>query len=355
MELEMWNLEKDGTVMDARGNVVVFSAERFMKDVIAGNACFLCGVAPTARPFKNLLVLPEWLLKRYDLAAKTVQTARGATLRYDENTVPCCQSCNILVNDEIERPVCDAVSRGGDALNDYVAKNGLAKIYIWLALVFVKTHLKDNLARYSLAPAGSAPPALEWGKLHLVHSMVRGHLANIEIDVEATGSFMILPVNTQSVTSGFDYADLYGAQTAMVRFDGFAVFTVFDDTGAAMNCFWPRIEKITAPLSHIQLREVLAELAYMNALLKARPVYKTTAELETEKLYLAATRPELALKDPDLPLRGRLLRAVLGGGVDHIQMEGHTPAEVAAAVDAGKVTFLFDTGGKFIENAWKPA
>ena len=352
----MWKLDNDGSVLDNRRNVVVFGAERFMKDVIAGEACFLCGVQPNVRPFKDLLILPEWLLRRYDLAAKTVQTPRGPTLRYDENTVRCCQSCNILVNDEIERPVCDAVSRGGNAINDYIAKNGLAKIYIWLALLFVKTHLKDNLARYSLAPAGSkVPPAFEWSKLHLVHSMVRGHLANVQVDVEATGSFLVLPVNTQSVTSGFDYADLYGGQTAMVRFDGMAVFTVFDDTGAAMNCFWPQLEKVTAPLSHIQLREVLAELAYINTLLKARPTYKTSAELETERLFLTATRPELAFKEPDPALRGRLLRAVLGAGLDQIQMEGHTPADVAAAVDAGNLTFLFDDEGKFIENSWKPA
>ncbi len=84
----MWKSENDGSIVDAHGNVVVFSPERFMKDIIAGDACFLCGVHPKDRSFKDLLVLPEWLLRRYDLAQKTVRTARGTTVRHDQTPCP---------------------------------------------------------------------------------------------------------------------------------------------------------------------------------------------------------------------------------------------------------------------------
>lgn len=352
----MWKVENDGSILDARGNVVVFSAERFMKDVIAGDACFLCGVLPKERPFKNLLVLPEWLQRRYELAAKTVRKSDGSTVRCDQDTVPCCRSCNILVHDEIEKPVSEILKKGGNNINATIRDNGLGMFYIWLALTFVKTHLKDNLRRYRLDPSEEKfPDAHEWSKLHLVHTLVRSALSRSEVNVEATGSFLTLPVDMASVTGGFDYADVFGPQTLMMRFDDCAVFVVFDDTGAALNCIHPKLAKITGPLSDVQLREVLAELAYINMLLKTRPTYKTSAELETEILKFVATRPQLALKDPDLALRGKVLRAVLGGGVNQIRVEGHTPAEISAAVDAGTVTFLFDGEGRFIEKSYRPA
>lgn len=352
----MWKLENDGSILDAKGNVVVFGAERFMKDVIAGNACFLCGVHPKERPFKNLLVLPEWLQRRYELAAKTVRKPNGSTVRCDQNTVPCCRSCNILVNDEIEKPVSQIIAKGGNNINAYIRDNGLGMLYIWLALTFVKTHLKDSLRRYRIDPSeAKLPDAHEWSKLHLVHSLVRSALSRTEVNVEATGSFLTLPVDMASVTGGFDCADVFGPQALMVRFDDCAVFVVFDDTGAALNCFHPKLEKITGPLSNVQLREVLAELAYLNMLLKTRPTFTTNAELETEILKFVATRPPLALKDPDPALRGKVLRAVLGDSVDQIKIEGHAPSEISEAIDAGTVTFLFDGGGRFIENSYCPA
>lgn len=352
----MWKVENDGSILDAKGNVVVFGAERFMKDVIAGNACFLCGVRPQERPFKDLLVLPEWLQSRYELAAKTVRKPNGSTVRCDQDTVPCCRSCNILINDEIEKPVSQVIAKGGGNINTFIQSNGLGMLYIWMALVFVKTHLKENLRRYRIDPSeANFPDAHEWSKLHLVHSFVRAALSRTEVNAEATGSFLTLPVDMASVAGGFDYADVFGPQTLMVRFDDCAVFVVFDDTGAALNCIHPKLAKITGPLSEVQLREVLAELAYLNMLLKTRPTYKTHAELETEILKFVATRPQLALKDPDLALRGKVLRAVLGDGVDQIKVEGHTPADVSAAVDAGTVTFLFDGEGRFIANSYRPA
>ena len=354
----MWNLDNDGSVLDATGKVVVFSPRRFVSDICAGDCCFLCGAGPQDKPFNNALVLPEWLLSRYHLSANSVRAADGSTVRHDRHSVPTCRDCNKLINDEIERPVSEVVRRGGNAINDHIQKDGLGRFYIWMALIFLKTHLKDNLARYRLDPGPGEekrPDAHEWSKLHLVHSIVRGFFLGVEINEDATGSFLTMPANGAGVAGPFDYADLFAPQTMMIRLDNTALMTVFDDTGAALTCLSPKLEKCTGLLSDLQLREVMAELAYLNTRLKTRPEFKTSTDLELEKLRLVATRPQLELRDSDLLLRGKLLRSALGNKLAQVTMAGHTNEEVSAAADAGTLTFLFDGEGRFIADAPLPA
>ncbi len=96
---------------------------------------------------------------------------------------------------------------------------------------------------------------------------------------EALGSFLALPV-IQSVSSEqFDFGDLYLAQTMLLRLGDVGIVTVFDDSQGAMNYFMQKVKKFTGPVSQFQLREIMAELAFLNLHLKERPIFKSDCDV----------------------------------------------------------------------------
>jgi hypothetical protein len=46
--------------------------ERFIEDICLGDCCFICGAKPDEKPFNNEHILPDWVLRRYDLFARTI-------------------------------------------------------------------------------------------------------------------------------------------------------------------------------------------------------------------------------------------------------------------------------------------
>ena len=42
----MWSKTADGSFVDANGQVIFFSTQRFVKDICLGDCCFICGANP---------------------------------------------------------------------------------------------------------------------------------------------------------------------------------------------------------------------------------------------------------------------------------------------------------------------
>jgi hypothetical protein len=93
-QVVMAYVTEDGSIIDRVGKVIFFSAQRFVDDICLGNCCFICGAKPEHKPFNNEHILPEWLLRRYDLFSRTITLPNDRTVRYDRYTVPCCVDCN---------------------------------------------------------------------------------------------------------------------------------------------------------------------------------------------------------------------------------------------------------------------
>jgi hypothetical protein len=100
----MWTKTKDGSVIDANGKVIYFSTERFIRDICLGGCCLICGARPDEKAFNNEHILPEWLLRRYHLFARTITLPNEGTVRYDRYTVPCCADCNALMGETLINP-----------------------------------------------------------------------------------------------------------------------------------------------------------------------------------------------------------------------------------------------------------
>jgi hypothetical protein len=146
----MWNVTTDGSIVDQQGKVLFFSTQRFIDDICLGSCCFICGAKPGEKPFNNDHILPEWLLRRYNLFARTITLPNGNMVRYDRYTVPCCVDCNSLMGREIEQPISDAVHAGSEPLAEFIRDGGGLNMFIWMGLIFLKTHLKDRTFRVHL-------------------------------------------------------------------------------------------------------------------------------------------------------------------------------------------------------------
>lgn len=352
----MWTQAEDGSVIDQNGRVIFFSEQRFVEDICLGDCCFICGAAPGAVPFSDEHVLPEWLLRRYNLFDRTIELPNGHTVRYDRYTVPCCVACNDLLGEKIEKPISEITRRGTEATIAFLKANGNLEFFVWMGLIYLKTHLKDRAHRLHLDARqgdGKIADAYDWTLLHQLHSIVRCFCVSCAIDTGALGSFLVLQIEQTPGFDRFDFGDLYAAQTMMLRLDDLGLITVFNDACGVQSFYLERLERMTGPLSEVQFREVMVEMAFLNLHLKNRPYFDVSLDLMKEKQSITVTLPKLELADLQMPLRGALFQQAFKDGLPDMAL-GRSPEDVAEMIKAGKLTFLFDDQGQFIKSGIRP-
>src|SRR5271155_1471376 len=93
----------DGSVTAADGRVIFFSFQRFITDIVRGNRCFICGASPNAVPFSDEHILPDWILRKFNLHNRVITLPNGEAVRYGQFKIPCCAACNAKMGTELER------------------------------------------------------------------------------------------------------------------------------------------------------------------------------------------------------------------------------------------------------------
>jgi hypothetical protein len=352
----MWTKDKDDSVLDGAGKVVYFSKERFIRDVCLGDCCFVCGANPANVPFNNEHVIPNWILRRYNLFDLALTLPNGASVRYDRYTVPCCEACNTLMGRVIEEPMRAIIDGGFDSVDAYQKKHGILRFYVWMGLIFLKTHLKDRKLRANLdARKGIAPIAEElqydWGGLHYLHTLVRCFATGAEIDPSALGSFVAIKLQPPEPGEAFDFGDLYEAQSIMLRLGDFAFLASFNDGGGSALFLKQKLERITGPISSVQLRELAAELAFLNVHLKAHPALHSGFDLEGERHRIVGdfVWPELVTLNYEI--RGKLMHYLFRSNLGKMRSYKFSNAEIEASMLGGRLTFLFDENGEFYKDS----
>ena len=89
--------EKDGSIEDESGGVIFFSAKRSWTTSAWVIAALFVVRSPDQNLFNNEHILPEWLLRRYDIFPRTIKLPNEVLVRYDRYTIPCCVECNDLM------------------------------------------------------------------------------------------------------------------------------------------------------------------------------------------------------------------------------------------------------------------
>ncbi|MGV2831665.1 hypothetical protein [Myxosarcina sp. GI1(2024)] len=203
----------DGSIEDKDGRVIYFSIDRFIRDIGEGNCCFICGASPSKTEFNKEHILPEWILKRYDLFFRTITLPNETSFKYyDRYTVPCCEDCNSLMGEKIEQPIRELINAGFDAVVEYIKENGCWLFFVWLNLIFLKTHLRDKnlkLHRDSRQGNGMISDFYTWEELHHIHCIARSFYprsfyTSCQLDFKVMGSFLTLAAKVKDHYEKFD-------------------------------------------------------------------------------------------------------------------------------------------------------
>ena len=260
----------------------------------------------------------------------------------------------------MEVPLREVINTGPTAVQDYIAKDGPLKIFVWLALILLKSHLKDKYLRFYLDERISGEKIADmydWNHLFHLHCVARCLYNGAAIEKEVFGSLAVIAIKIEKGEDDFDFFDLYFAQTVMIRLGKVGLIAVFNDSCGAVNGFLPKFERIEGPLSTLQFKEMAADFAFLNLSMKYRPKYISNIDLQREQIWITAQMPKHfeLVKRLNYRLRGELMRRSLADILPRLALDDMSPKELDAALTKGRLTFLFDEKGKFIHNGLRLA
>lgn len=349
---DQWHKSEDGSFVDEKGDVVFFSCSRFVQSICIGGSCFICGAPPGSKPFNDEHILPEWVLREFSLFNRHVTLPNGNQVKYGQYKIPCCEECNTELGRRIEEPVSALLHGGHAAFADYLKTHSGILLIVWMALIYLKSHLRDRSFRMTLDRRLSTEPIsslYEWEDLHHIHTLARSFRTGAEISRQVCGTCLALPAKEDA--EPFDYSDMYQAQVALVRFRDVALLTVFNDSGAVSNHLAKILREAPGPFSAPQIREIMVEAACCNLHLKERPKFVSQVDLRRKTYKMIAQRPPTMEFHPvDLELRGRLMEQALRPMFPPNAVPGYDdPEEYWRKMREGLQTFLLDDDGKFID------
>jgi hypothetical protein len=61
----------DGSLMGLGGKLLFFSVQRFRREIVEGDHCFVCGAKPTEKPINDEHVIPDWVLRECNISGLT--------------------------------------------------------------------------------------------------------------------------------------------------------------------------------------------------------------------------------------------------------------------------------------------
>ncbi|MGE5487285.1 MAG: hypothetical protein ACM3ZB_05625 [bacterium] len=334
--------------------IVYFSVDRFVSEIAQGAACFICGCSVSEKQFSGEHVLPDWLLKRHGLHSGRVVLPNSAEFMYGRYVVPCCSPCNARMAEVFEVPISTAFGQGYDAVGRFIRDGGGSLLFIWLASLFLKTHLKHRELRWHLdSRLGDEKIAdlYDWKELHHIHCIVRSFYSGARLTPRVYGSLALLPANMDEGPEHFDYGDLFPGRAVLLRSGDTALVAVLNDSGAVLGAMKEVFDKIRGPLTRLQLRELMVRMAYCNMLLEPRPRYYSDINAGTEEYIIDAEVPETftLVQDSDPALLGQLFYHAVGPILE--ALPERVDPSVLNHVRKGRFTFLFDDNGDFLASS----
>ena len=350
-------ITEDGSAVRDDGTVIIFSIERFIRDIVEGDCCFICGKRRDEVLFNDEHVIPDWVLRRAGLYERQITLPNRTLYRYRQYKVPCCVPCNSLMGITFELPISRLFEQGYDAVAEHMrTREGIAQLFIWLAFIYLKTHLKDLSLRMHQdrrMPDGQIADVYDWENLHHVHCVARSYLAKVAIHPEVVGSVLLMPAKAGPDEEQFDYADSYPARTLFLRIGDIALFAVLNDARAVLQfrtapdqaqLGYPLLTSITHALSPIQARELTAELVYTNLRIEDRPIFQTVVDPATEEATIIAHTPDgYHLRAGNREFYGELIYFFCGNRINSIAEPERS--EIQAGVKAGQFSFLWAADG----------
>lgn len=343
--------DPDGTVLDGEGRVLYFSVDRFVKEIGEGDFCFICGAAPGSKTFNNEHVIPDWVLTKHGLHSNRITLPNDTGFMYGRYTIPCCQECNSQMAKAFENPISELISGGYAAVRQHLIQHGPKLFFTWLALIFLKTHLRDRSLRAELDPRRGGDTIADsycWPDLHHIHCVARSFYSGARLDSTAFGSLVVLAAHGGCSPNDFDYGDHYLAQTMLLQIGEVTFIAVLNDSCIASDMLRPMLKAITGPLAPLQLREVMARLAYVNLLLNTRPVFTSEFSRRSGYVISADVPDQIERGTPSDLFFGQIFHATTKDVIGNLPEPERLT--LVRRIESGRWSFLLDDRGRFINH-----
>lgn len=339
------------TIIDDKGKVLLFSVEDFYTLIVKGNHCFICGAPPTSKPFNDEHIIPDWILRRYNLYNKQMKLPNQTHINYGKYTVPCCRECNSELGDKVEKPISELLKKSYEEINHEIEKDFtiIYDLFRWMCLMYLKTHLKDTrlrMERDHRIDAGMIGDYHAWEGLHHIHCVARSYHTQAKIDYRVYGTMFFVPAFSIHDEVKFDYLDSHDGKTMLIQLDDFCMITVLDDSCAGYSLYMPQLEKITGPLTSYQSREIVSHLHYINTHLKNRPKFYSNFSSDGYEIKVEVPN-ELELLEPsetEAPTLGQVLHFYVR---DMVPLNTPNRDQVLEEIKSGKRGYLFNQNGEF--------
>ena len=334
----------DGSIEDEQGREVFLGLARFTALARDRSRCFLCGIHENFCEFNDEHVVPDWVQKRFGLRNKSIRLWNKTTFPYARYKLRCCQECNTFLGKKFEKPLSNAIGRGQEEFSKWFKDNTFV-VFLWINLVYLKMHLKDNELRVHRnlnAPDVKLGDLYDWSELHHCHALLRATRFGFPINVEKVmGSMFCLHLGDCAETEAYDYNDHLATRTVMIRLGSIAFITVLDDSCGVLQGMEPKLEKLPPNLNAIQLIEILSEFQFVSAHLKFRPIYMTRVDSVRNVVEITGILPEMfELTELDFSIRGDLMFRNIYSSFPRFSMCPLTIEQSKKAIKQGDVTFL---------------
>lgn len=330
---------------------IFVSLNEFIEKIIeSDDYCFICLEHKSTKKFNDEHILPKWILKHFDLFKQKITLPNSSKIFYGKYIIPCCLECNFKLSEIYETPISDLLKKPFEKIILEISKdeNLLKKLYHWLALIFIKTHIKTTLLNEHQNPQlgkGKIGDRIEWKYLHHIYLMSRTHFTDAKINKNVYGSILIFQALNGNEIEDFDYVDSSVSRCVLLKINEFCIMSCFDDGGLSLSFLDVLINDIKGGLHPLQLREVLAHLSYLNVNLKERPVFqswhnKTKQIIEAD---MPNSNPELVNKE----LQQFQVGDFLANFVDNYFIDNINKQQLLNEIKEGKRGYLFDSNGNF--------
>ncbi|HXH74067.1 MAG TPA: hypothetical protein VNJ08_03835 [Bacteriovoracaceae bacterium] len=343
----------DGTIKDDDGKILMFGIERFKSDIVMGECCFICGAKPSDKEFNAEHILPNWLLGKFSLHSRKITLPNLEKQKYGGYTLPCCKDCNTRMGKYFETPISAAIAIGSDSFLEFVAKKESQYLFNWLALIFIKSHLKDAKLRAELDDSKKDERSIgerfyNYEHLHHIHCLARSFYTNAKWGPDVLGSVFIGSAKVMNGIESFDFIDSYEAHSLLLRIDDFFVCAVFDDSFRVIDNhvgekFLSKVAMVKEGLTLLQMRELFARINHCALSIEGWPTYHSGFNLQGEYQITAKRPQEWHFAQCNWDSLGKMIWNWCGPTLEKLGISDLEKEQVLS----GKNTYLLDENGSF--------